>query len=529
MALPAYFQPNALDFRPVTSAVQNYGQAMERRFDHQTGELVGARLAVNDLAGAQAIAAQRGDLASSVRLRQLGQEDERFQFARELHPLQVQAQRLQSQAAQQSIAQSAAMHPLQLQQTNLAIKKLQDEMAAIERFRAQYDGIPSPEAARLPGAAAQPVAPPSSATDIMRQYYGGTPRSSAAPPPSPSGVTTPQVAAAAPRVGAPNVDEFGQRFIQDHIINVPPEIGESRFGVLLNDPVFGPAFRTHGYHQIPWRDAATAIAGVTTAPPTVAPVTSVPGAGRFAQPGLAVPAPRSLVPPLPAQPPAQVDPNERLAHEMIATGLPGYIAQGRQMLDEINKNRPERIIAREAAQERGKLLGQAQVNLPAALQAGESILRNVDAVLDERGLGRHLPSALGGIQSRMPTFSSNTAAVEARLDQLHGQTFLQAFERLRGSGQISEGEGRAATAAFARLGNRIQDPAAYRLALEDARREVHEVMNLARQRAGQPVVPFIPYGAINDLRGTPARAADFDRKYGTPSDPAPSRRYIGTQ
>ena len=46
---------------------------------------------------------------------------------------------------------------------------------------------------------------------------------------------------------------------------------------------------------------------------------------------------------------------------------------------------------------------------------------------------------------------TQAANFSARLDQIKGQSFLQAFDRLRGGGQITNPEGEKATAAIARL------------------------------------------------------------------------------
>lgn len=45
----------------------------------------------------------------------------------------------------------------------------------------------------------------------------------------------------------------------------------------------------------------------------------------------------------------------------------------------------------------------------------------------------------------------------------------------------------------------------------------------------QTVAPQIPQNAVNLLRNNPALAADFDKKYGTASNPNPSTRVIGGQ
>jgi len=64
-----------------------------------------------------------------------------------------------------------------------------------------------------------------------------------------------------------------------------------------------------------------------------------------------------------------------------------------------------------------------------------------------------------------------------RVKQLDGQAFLQAFESLKGGGQITEIEGDKATQAIGRLDS-AQSPEDYRQALTDLR----DVLSLAAKR-----------------------------------------------
>jgi hypothetical protein len=75
------------------------------------------------------------------------------------------------------------------------------------------------------------------------------------------------------------------------------------------------------------------------------------------------------------------------------------------------------------------------------------------------------------------------ADAAGRIDELQGGTFLQAFESLKGGGQISEKEGEKATDALNRLKTRGTSEAAYRQALADFKSEVKRLTALARTRA----------------------------------------------
>jgi hypothetical protein len=106
--------------------------------------------------------------------------------------------------------------------------------------------------------------------------------------------------------------------------------------------------------------------------------------------------------------------------------------------------------------------------------------------LDEIYKDPSLPSVTGMIQGRLPALSQDGTDLVVKIDQLKGKAFLQAFETLKGGGQITEREGLAATKAIARL-ERQQGPEAYREYLKALRSVVERV----RKRAlGQEVPEY---------------------------------------
>lgn len=86
------------------------------------------------------------------------------------------------------------------------------------------------------------------------------------------------------------------------------------------------------------------------------------------------------------------------------------------------------------------------------------------------------------------------------LDQLGGQAFLQAFETLKGGGQITEVEGKKATDAMARL-NRKQSDAEFKRSLQDLREVVGAGLQRAKAGAGgaTPVPDAAPSSNIDAL------------------------------
>ena len=97
-----------------------------------------------------------------------------------------------------------------------------------------------------------------------------------------------------------------------------------------------------------------------------------------------------------------------------------------------------------------------------------------------------LSSVTGMIQGRVPALSQAGTDLVVKIDQLKGKAFLQAFETLKGGGQITEREGLAATKAIARL-ERQQSPEAYKESLMALR----SVVDRVRKRAlGQEVPEY---------------------------------------
>lgn len=161
---------------------------------------------------------------------------------------------------------------------------------------------------------------------------------------------------------------------------------------------------------------------------------------------------------------------------------------------------------RQAAQDTaiGKGMGEAQVagvtGAPQALANADNLLGQIDAVINDPSLS--LAVGVGGLLPAVP--GTPQAGVVSRIEQLQGQAFLQAFETLKGGGQITEVEGKKATDAIARL-QRVQSREDFVRALKDLR----DVVAFARQRAaakggqlgGQVGGPAAPGGGASDPLG----------------------------
>jgi hypothetical protein len=137
----------------------------------------------------------------------------------------------------------------------------------------------------------------------------------------------------------------------------------------------------------------------------------------------------------------------------------------------------------------GKAAGGVAASLPTAISTGERVIGEIDALLAP---GSGLESVTGTIGGMMPTTlqsigtDGKAAEVQSRIDLVLGGTFMQAYESLKGAGQITEVEGQKAMEALNRLRTQTMTDAAYRQALFDFRTEVQKLMEIARQRAQRP-------------------------------------------
>ncbi|MFN8992799.1 MAG: hypothetical protein ACK5X3_03900 [Pseudomonadota bacterium] len=137
--------------------------------------------------------------------------------------------------------------------------------------------------------------------------------------------------------------------------------------------------------------------------------------------------------------------------------------------------RPIDIRGRETEEKIGQSQGAEIAGAPTAFRTAADTLKNIDDVLNHPAFG--VATGVSGMIARnvpgTPAFDFGQ-----RFDQLTGRAFLQAFETLKGGGQITEIEGKKATDAIARL-----NPRASAEDTRQALQELREVVVSAQQRA----------------------------------------------
>jgi len=135
-----------------------------------------------------------------------------------------------------------------------------------------------------------------------------------------------------------------------------------------------------------------------------------------------------------------------------------------------------------AQSEAGKLRGQAQADLPGALETARNTLSVIDQALAHPG--RQAATGKSSVLDPRNYIPGTEARDYVALhNQIKGRAFLEAYQTLKGGGQITEIEGIKAEQAIARL-DLAQSDEAYERALRDLRDVVERGMERARQRAG---------------------------------------------
>lgn len=144
----------------------------------------------------------------------------------------------------------------------------------------------------------------------------------------------------------------------------------------------------------------------------------------------------------------------------------GGATVGERRVDIVGRERDERV---------GQQQGSEVASAPQALRTATETMTLIDGVLRHPGL-----SAGTGLSGRVTRAIPGTPTFDfaQRVEQLQGRAFLEAFESLKGGGQITEAEGRKATQAIARL-NPDASAADFRQALS----ELREIAQAAAQRA----------------------------------------------
>lgn len=154
----------------------------------------------------------------------------------------------------------------------------------------------------------------------------------------------------------------------------------------------------------------------------------------------------------------------------------------RQPVGQIPKENYRAAYDTASGTEDAKAAAEKRSDLPKVEQQAKLMLSTIDSLLSHPGF-----SSAVGWQGNIPDFmipaGTETADFMSLLDQINGQAFLQAFESLKGAGQITEIEGQKATQAISRLKRGLSEEEFKKAALE-LRSIIQTGLERARKAAG---------------------------------------------
>jgi hypothetical protein len=149
------------------------------------------------------------------------------------------------------------------------------------------------------------------------------------------------------------------------------------------------------------------------------------------------------------------------------------------------EDRPENKAAQKAATIAAESGAKAAIDLPKVEAQAKGMLDLLNKVESHPGFSTVVGApGLTGIPAKMglPIPGTEAADFTVLLDQIKGKQFLEAFETLKGGGQITEVEGRKATEAMARM-NTAQSENEFKAALQEFKGIVQQGVERAKQKA----------------------------------------------
>jgi hypothetical protein len=141
---------------------------------------------------------------------------------------------------------------------------------------------------------------------------------------------------------------------------------------------------------------------------------------------------------------------------------------------------------------KGEALAKAEADLPGAVSRADTAIDLIDQMIGKKGAkgaeAQPHPGFSGAVGAGVGTRfvpGTDAAGFQALYDQVTGGAFLQAYETLKGTGQITEVEGKKATAAITRM-NLAQSEAEFVKAAREFQDAIRSGVDRARKKAGSP-------------------------------------------
>lgn len=172
----------------------------------------------------------------------------------------------------------------------------------------------------------------------------------------------------------------------------------------------------------------------------------------------------------------------------------GELLSGKAAEDQVRKaNENEIELAGGKAEARGfgsttgRGVAEARLELPQTIATAEGSLAVLDQAINHPGR-KTATGASSRLDPRNYTPGTEAYNFNVLMDQIQGRTFLQAYQSLRGGGQITEIEGKKAEQAIARL-NTAQSEEAFLKSLNDLKEVIQTGIERAKKKAGKTEKP----------------------------------------
>lgn len=180
------------------------------------------------------------------------------------------------------------------------------------------------------------------------------------------------------------------------------------------------------------------------------------------------------------------DAGANLAQRKYEFGIENARNNARFNLDYNPDFQSQLAASKTAATQQAKNKVEAVANLPKVVDQANESIKLIDDLVNHPGFGIMVGKSnpAGEIAAFMP----GTAArdFKARFDQIKGKQFLEAFETLKGGGQITEIEGTKATQAISRM-ERAQSEEEFKNAAREFQDIIRKGVERASNKAGQPM------------------------------------------
>jgi hypothetical protein len=175
-------------------------------------------------------------------------------------------------------------------------------------------------------------------------------------------------------------------------------------------------------------------------------------------------------------------------------------ASGKPVVGAVADPKLQGDIAKEKAggKEMGESEAKAEIGLPQTIDNANKTIQNIDDIISHPGFSSYVGATLKPFASKID--GTPEADVAKRIDEVKGGAFLQAFETLKGGGQITEAEGKKATDAITRM-DKAQSESEFKTAAREFQQIIRNGVTRAQKKAGQtPTAPAQPKGpSIDDL------------------------------